>query len=273
MPEINLVANSNPVNGATEVSANGSQFTLPITGGKLQISKSAQDILISMNSATIWNTIPNILNGVNSTLSITGPDVADTPTVYTIDLPTGLYDLSTISTSIAAQLSSAGAKTADGALIEFYPNYATSKADLKINYDTVVVDFSSVTSLATVLGFNPTTYGPYTNIPFVEPAPLPINLANVTSIQVHSSYTQAGLIIGNTYTQTIGIVQMTAGVGTLVTYAPPNPPKIPSQHLAGTNATSIVFWLTDQNGDTITMPDFWEVVLTISYNMTAGSSC
>lgn len=273
MSEINLVANSDPVNGATDVTSTGNQFSLKLTGNQLKIPKLAQNILLSMNSATIWNTIPNIIVGENSTLTITGPDAADAPTVYTINLPTGLYDLATISISIAAQLSSAGAQTSDGALIEFYPNYATSKAELKVNYDTVVVDFSAASSLGSVLGFNSTTYGPYVNIPFVISGAVTVTLANITSIQVHSSYTQSGLIIGTEYTQTIGIVQMTAGVGTLVTYAPPNPPKIPSQHLSGTNATTVTFWLTDQNGNSIVMPDFWELIMTVSYTLPAGETC
>ena len=78
--EITLLVSSNPSLGASNVSSNGDRFTVNLQGDGIKIPKEARNIHIALESSTIWNTIPNIITGVNDKLYLTGtaqPTITD----------------------------------------------------------------------------------------------------------------------------------------------------------------------------------------------------
>ena len=73
--EISMIISSDPLNGATNISSDGSSFTVNLQDG-LKIPKTAVNVNISVEESTIWWTVSNIIGGVNDKMYITGQSKA-----------------------------------------------------------------------------------------------------------------------------------------------------------------------------------------------------
>jgi len=78
--EISMIVSSDPNAGAINRDALGSYFEVPLTDGGLEIPKNAQNVSVSVEEATIWWVVPNIITGVNDKLYITGKHKGSTET-------------------------------------------------------------------------------------------------------------------------------------------------------------------------------------------------
>ena len=84
---IPLVLSSNVNNGATNKSSDGSTFSVDLDKPIL-VPKEAHHCYIQVQSATVWNTVPNIVEGVNDKFyfSYNGNN-------YVLTIEQGQYDL------------------------------------------------------------------------------------------------------------------------------------------------------------------------------------
>jgi hypothetical protein len=70
--EITMILSSDPNNGAVNKSSDGSYFEIQLQDG-LNLPAEALSATLSVEEATVWWTIPNIITGQNDKMYVTGP--------------------------------------------------------------------------------------------------------------------------------------------------------------------------------------------------------
>ena len=112
--EISLLVTSDPSQGAVNVSSDGSSFEIQLDE-PIEVPKDALNVNVSVEEATIWWSIPNIITGVNDKIYIYGDnDVAvPVPQLFVITIAQGLYDLTGLNNSVQSGLETLGARTED----------------------------------------------------------------------------------------------------------------------------------------------------------------
>jgi len=264
--EISLLVNSDPATGASNVSSDGSQFTIQLQDG-IKIPKDAKNVHVSLQESTVWWTIPNILTGINDTLYITAPRASDSAlTVYEIVIPQGLYDLTALNDSIQRELENDGAKTSPDPVINLLSDDATQKVEIRYNYVGVEIDFTQTDTFRDILGYDSQVLGPNATAPLIYLADNVAAFNTINSFLIHSDLVSRGIRINNNYNQTLGQVLIDKPPGSQIVSTPFNPPKVSADELSGAIKSTIRFWLTDQsNGVVNTNGEFWTARLVISY--------
>ena len=166
--EISMIVSSDPNNGASNVSSDGSYFEVQLQDG-LKVPIDALNVNVSVEEATVWWSVPNIITGQNDKVYITGPDTLDVVQNYVLTIPQGLYDLAGINEAIARELEADGAKIDPEPLISLSPDEATQKVQLRFNYATVSIDFTQNNTPREILGFDNQVYTPVPDNPLLAP--------------------------------------------------------------------------------------------------------
>lgn len=245
--EISIIASSDPNNGAINRSADGSQFEIQLEDA-LQIPAEAVNITIDVEESTIWWSVPNIITGVNDMIYITAPRASDDAlTVYNIQVPQGLYDLSGLNQAVLRELENDGAKTNPSPVINLNPDDATQKVELRYNYIGVEIDFTLGDTFRDILGFNSQVVGPFITAPINTLADNTAAFNTVNYFLIHSDLTNRGIRFNNTYSQTIAQVLIDVPPGSQIVSKPFNPARINARELGGAKRTNIRFWLTDDS--------------------------
>ena len=224
----------------SQVSEDGSRFSFQLNP-PLEIPQHAKNITVSAQSATVWWSVPNIIKGVNDTLSIVGPDQSEVVQTYNISLPQGLYDLSQVESAVRLVLENQGAKLVPEPLVSFLADDSTQKVIVRLNYPTVQVFFGS-SSPYQILGFaeNSTLSRPPTN----NRAPFVAQFNQINSFLIHSSLVNQGLRVNNKYSSVIAQVLIDVAPGSQIVSKEFNPPRLEASNLRG-KTDRVQFWLTD----------------------------
>ena len=261
--EISMIVSSDPTNGASNISPDGSYFEVQLQDG-LSVPKDALNVNISVEEATIWWSVPNVITGENDKLYITGPDTLDVLQNFVLTIPQGLYDLSGINEAMARELEAAGAKIDPEPLITFSPDEATQRVQMRFNYGTVSIDFTQTDTPRVILGFDAQVYSPVPTNPILAPSVAAFNRINF--FLIHSDMTNKGIRFNNNYNQTIGQVLIDVAPGSQIVSRPFNPAKINAPELAGTTRTNLRFWLTDDEDRRVnTNNEYWSARIVINY--------
>lgn len=261
--EISMIVSSDPINGATNISPDGSYFEVQLQDG-LKVPKDALNVNISVEEATVWWSVPNIITGENDKIYISGPDTLDVVQNYVLTLPQGLYDLAGINEAIARELEAAGAKIDPEPLITLSPDEATQRVQMRFNYATVSIDFTQPDTPRIILGFDAQVYTPVPTNPILAPNVAAFNRVNY--FLIHSDLTNKGIRFNNNYNQTIGQVLIDVAPGSQIVSRPFNPAKINAPELAGTTRTNLRFWLTDDEDRRVnTNNEYWSARIVIHY--------
>lgn len=261
--EISMIVSSDPQNGASNRSADGSYFEVQLQDG-LKVPKDALNVNISVEEATIWWSVPNIITGENDKVYITGPDTLNVVQNYVLTIPQGLYDLAGINEAIARELEAGGAKIDPEPLITLSPDEATQKVQLRFNYATVSIDFTQNDTPRDILGFDAQVYTPVPDNPLLAPNVAAFNTVNY--FLIHSDLTNKGIRFNNNYNQTIGQVLIDVAPGSQIVSKPFNPARINAPELAGATRTNLRFWLTDDEDRRVdTNSEYWTARIVIHY--------
>jgi hypothetical protein len=261
--EISMIVSSDPNNGATNISSDGSYFEVQLQDG-LKVPKDALNVNIAVEEATIWWSVPNIITGENDKVYITGPDTLDVVQNFVLTIPQGLYDLAGINEAIARELESAGAKIDPEPLITLSPDEATQKVQLRFNYATVSIDFTPNDTPRVILGFDSAVYTPVPENPLLAPNVAAFNQVNY--FLIHSDLTNKGIRFNNNYNQTIGQVLIDVSPGSQIVSKPFNPARINAPELAGATRTNLRFWLTDDEDRRVnTNNEYWSARIVIHW--------
>lgn len=263
--EISMLLTSDPTQGASNVSADGSTFSVQLEEA-ITIPRDALNVTISVEESTIWWVIPNIITGENDKLYITAPDTSDVTTVYVITIPQGLYDLSGLNQAIQRELENAGAKISPEPVINLSADESTQKVEIRFEYAVVEIDFTQSDTFRDILGFNSSVVGPFVGAPVTILADSVAAFNTVNSFLIHSTLTNRGLRFNNTYNQTLSQVLIDVTPGSQIVSKPFNPAKISATELAGSTRTNLTMWLTDEQNRVVnTNGEVWTARIVIKY--------
>ena len=263
--EISMIVSSDPTAGAINRSTDGSYFEVQLQDG-LQLPSEALNIYIVIEEATVWWVVPNIITGENDTMYITGPNVADVTTAYTVVIPQGLYDLSGINQAILRELENQGAKIDPDPLITLTSDEPTQKVEIRFNYAVCEVDFTQTNTPRNILGWNSQVLGPYAGAPINILADNIASFNQVNYFLIHSDLTNKGIRFNNNYNQTVSQILIDVSPGSQIVSKPFNPAKISAPELAGAKRTNLRIWLTDdQNRKVNTNGEYFTARIVVHY--------
>lgn len=266
--EFSILASSDPANGATNLSADGSQFTIALQE-PFAIPQTAVNVQVSAPEGSVWWVSPNIIEGKNNRFSIAiGADD------FSVLIPTGLYDLSGLQATLNALWQGIVAPpvlpVSNGPLLTFSPDSATQKVVITANYANTTIVFTP-DSPYDILGWDIGSVNPPTNgasVPFSWIAPNVANFNTINNYQIHSDIVALGIRVNNSYTQLLTPVPITVAPGSQIVFQNLVAAQIPSPDLRGIQRTNIKFWLTDdQNRPVNTLGEYWTVRVVIKYFM------
>ena len=258
MPEVNIIVEA--YQGENR-SSDGSQFSVSFNP-PFELPSTAKNITVSLQAATVWWTVPNI-GTTNNTIVVSGPSVLGPDQTYTVVIDTGLYDLSQLEAAIQISLENQGAAVNPEPLISLLADNATSRVIIRLNYPSSQVDLTGIGTFRDILGFPAVVLSrpPISNI-----APNVAQFNTVNSFFIHTDLVREGIRQNSIYDQAVGQVPITVSPGSLINYAPFNPPKISEPGLTGTKRSVLSFRLTDElNRAVDTGGESWSARLSIHY--------
>ena len=268
--EISLLVSSDPTQGATNVNKDGNAFEIQLDEA-IEVPKEALNVNVSVEEATVWWVVPNIITGENDTFYIFGDLQAGGTQLFVVQIEQGLYDLTGLNNSVQSGLEAQGARTTDAGgnplpLISLAPDDATQKVLLRFNYTNVYVDFQPNNTPVEILGFDQLQYGPFAGAPINELAPNTAAFNQVNYFLIGSDLVQKGIRFNNRYNQVISQVLINVAPGSQIISTPFNPAKSNAQELAGAKRTNIRFRLTDDKLRPInTNSEYWTARVVIRY--------
>lgn len=275
--EINFIVSSDPDNGAKNVNALGNRFEV-VLDEPILVPQQAENITVSMEEATVWWTVPNIITGTNDLMQVTDTGAGAAPSggpanVYNIVIPQGLYDLSALNEAIQREIGNdaGGAGFLDPPLISLSADDATQKVEININYTGVSIDFTIAQTFREILGFNSAVVGPPAAAPTVYLADNTAAFNTVNSFLIHSDIVRRGVRFNNSYQQILDQVLIDVPPGSQIVQTKLRPPVIPEHVLAGIPRNTLKFWLTNEsNEDISTAGEYFTVRFVIRYDTPMG---
>lgn len=237
------------------LSPDGSYFSFPLEPA-FKLPRDA-DVSLSVLSASIWWTVPNIIEGKNDQVSFQGPNTLDVVSTFNLTITQGLYSLDQLNSAFNLALEIAGAK----------PNFVSLTADdstgrviVRLNYAGSTM-FLGPNSCYLILGFPSGT----TIVSGVTTAPNVAQFNPVDSFLIHSSLCDSGIRINNDYTNTIAQVLINVAPGSQIVAEFLHPPVVSANRLKGLT-NSVEMWLTNSRNERVnTNNEYWSVRLRIKY--------
>ena len=269
---ITFLADSDPANGASNINSTGSEFTIDLET-PLIIPKNAKNCNIVTKRAIVWFVTPNITLGKNSKFRLTYDG-----NTYTIDIPTGLYDVDTLSSKIQAELNLASNGVVPVDIIQLLPDIAENKVLIQFNYYNTLVDFRDdqvPNNVRGVLGFNSKLITGYTDPPGTDPIPFyeegdtvaRFNATDYYLIKCTNLVTR-GLCRNDRYFGILAEVDVDVSVNSKIVYDPRQIPIIPAPELRGVDLSSLTFQLVNQNNQLVdTRGEYWRILFEIHYDV------
>lgn len=263
---IPLDVNTTPGAGAINISPNNAQMEINLEQGII-IPSDAFNASVSVEEATIWNTVHNISAGLgNNTMYIFEDGVVPPNTVVTI--PDGSYSTPSLSAAIDREYTLLGGTTG---LIFLDEDFATQRVVIILDGTLAgplgaQLDFTPGDTPREVLGFASKL------VPTVAPTTLVhqetgANTAAFNNIEyflIHWNGSQ-GIRVNNSYEGVLSRVNITAPPGSQIVHAPLNPAISEIDSWVGTTTRNMVFWITDQNNVQVDTNEIWSARLNIQY--------
>lgn len=242
------------------VTDKGSRFSVNFSGDKLNVPKNAENIHILVQSAQIWNTVPNIGDDNNVlSFNIDG-------TNYNLEIPKGLYSRSELNTVVLRLLQNEGLFINNEAPFQFLEDVSTNKVVLLINRTGVTIDFTAPRNFAEIVGFQDTIVLPEVTVPVNIFAPNVAKFNQVEFFLIGSDLCSRGIRINKRFANVICQVPIDVEPGSNIVYEPRNPSIIDCSNLRGNIRDQVSFFLTDQNLKPVdTNGEFFSVRLNLTY--------
>ena len=287
--QFSMVFSSDTTTGAYNVSAGnlnaGSEFSVNLPQ-PISIPVKAKSCEISVSEFIGWWTMYNIFQDVNDTFKFTMP-ISGINTIYTLVIPPGIYDLSTLGNAIARGYYNQSPAPILGSFpLQFLSDVSTQRVVIAFIIDGVSVDFTVEHNMRNILGFYGSSsvwsaYGQYNQDIIPDPAIYPdgstIGLSvyanqiasfnRINSLLVNCSQLGAsGIPVNSSAFYTISNPKIQVPVGSQIVYTPFNPPIVNADHLIGRSISNLIFTLTDQSGRAVnTSGDTWSINVNFKY--------
>lgn len=258
--EFDSLFSSDPGQGATNVTENGSSFDI-VFNDAMAIPPRADNIRLSVINATIWWTVPNVTPANNSVhVDFNGFEI-------TAHVPTGLYNTTSLQAAIRTALISVGGMAGYiNANFALTTDEATQKVTLVMG-NASGTDEVFVGDAGSVFGILGWPVGS-PNALATQIAPDIAFLNQVNYFLIHSSLAASGIRFNDAYNSTVARVLIDVDPGSQINYNPQNPAVCNPYELIGTIVSRARFWLTDQNNNPVdTFGETWSVMIRIYYEI------
>ena len=140
------VFSSNPALGATNISADGSSFSVSLDS-PIEVPRGVIDCTLDVIAASIWNVSPNIKAAYNNDKFY----FSHLGTPYIITIETGLYSLPQLNSYFRRYFVNNGLPNN---LIVLSANDSAQTCIITFNYVGTQIDFTQLNTVRTILGFN-----------------------------------------------------------------------------------------------------------------------
>ena len=261
--EVNFIVSSDPINGAINISSDGSSFGVALDQ-PLVIPDNAENITLQVYTATIWWTVPNIITGVNDKIRIEEPGV-NGGVLFDVFIPQGLYDLVGLSAAIEREVVDAGYTAG---IFTFAGDTATQKVVITFNVASTRIDFSVAGTFRDILGYNSQILS---NLLVVGKTFLADNVARFNVLEyflMTTDLVDSGLRVNNRWNQIMARVYIDVAPGSQITYTPFRPATSSCNKLRGQKITTMRFTLTDQNNILVnTAGESYSAEISIKYSI------
>jgi hypothetical protein len=259
--EIEFIVDSNPNSGSINLSTPGDSFEVQLEDS-FHIPENSIDLFVSVQDATIWWTVPNVITGSNDILTII--DDRGVQDIVTVTIPQGLYGLAELNNAIERYLVNNG----KAVLIQLSSDSATQKVEIIANYADITIDFTVANSINELIGFEANTYGPSTVTGQKFLAPNVANFNTVNYFLMHSDICDRGIPFNGKYSQTIAKILIDVTPGSQITYTPFNPSKTHCKNLKNSRRLLFRYWITDdQNRSLNTNSEYWSARIKLTYKV------
>lgn len=261
------IFNSDPASGAQQISADGSSFTVTLNL-PISIPSSAVDAIGGVLQANIWNTSPNI-SALFSNNTFTFTTTQAPAGTYTITIPDGLYSVEGLNTFLSSQFVNLGFSPT---LISIGGDNSTQRSILTFEFSGDSVNFTTTTSVRTVLGFNSQILtAPSNNFSYYSDNIASFNRNN--SYIIASNFVSQGIPVNNQSAGILTTVPIDIAPGSQINYQPQNVIWFDICELIGKSKLNIQFRLLNQDLEpTPTGGEFWSFTMLIKYNILLSNS-
>jgi hypothetical protein len=244
--QLSYIFSSNPDNGAINVSADGSSFSVQLNQ-PIAIPAEAIHATLEVQSANVWWTIPSVSAALgNNKLYIYSEWIATDGGIppnypnYEITIADGLYSLDGLSAAIARELANQGLPSN---LITLAGDNSTQRTIITFTYSQpTTVDFIPSDTFREILGFN-ARFVPVTPKPagYSEYSDNVAEFNQISSFLINTDLISDGIPVNNTSSGTIANVLIDVVPGKLINYTPVISVKVTQTNSLGNQRTSFRF--------------------------------
>ena len=243
--------------GASQVTPSKDQFSVTLQP-PLHLPRSAYNVYIQVTSASVWNTSPNIITGVNDRIytRVGG----ENPWLEFV-IPQGQYGVDDLNTAIIRGLQNLGL----GGAWNISGDAPTQRVVINVINLESEIDFTQPDTPRLLMGFdskaiiNPTV----THIYGDNEA----QFNNINAFNIRCDIVDSGVSLNGVSSQTIAVVPITSEPGSLIVYNPTNPLRIPADRLAFGPQQTLNVRITDEDGGPVFLIDDWNFVMEIMYSV------
>jgi hypothetical protein len=267
---ISLLLSSDEANGATNKTADGSEFSVELDNENIVIPESAVDCNIWVQDAEYFFTFPNVLTDVNDKMRITYDNGVDPLFDYTLTIPQGLYSITDLDEIIQVLLLNQPGYPEASPLIELIGQDATQKVLIKYNYDGVRVDLTAGDTIRDLIGFDAGLY-PNAGNSLANTFDTAQNVAAFNTLKYvlfSCDLCDNGFASNNRYDFYVCRSLIDKAVGQQIVYAPPLKQKLNASNLIGKKLSRTRVKLLDDRGqDVNTNNETYSIHVIIEYNV------
>jgi hypothetical protein len=253
---------SDPAVGALNISPGGDAFSVQLNT-PLSIPRGALACDLSVVSASIPYVNPNISAALSNNNFTFTTSVAPAGT-YSVTIPNGLYSLEGLGSFLSNSFINLGLPTN---LITLSGDNATQKTVLTFLTAGDSVDFTPLTSVRTVLGFNSGIYtAPSAGFNQYSQNGALFNIDQ--QYVISTDLVSTGIPINNQSYNIIGIIPITEAPGSIITYQPAQLVWVDAIELSSSMKTNFRIRLTNQNLTPVDLlGDRYQLTVTIVYTL------
>jgi hypothetical protein len=261
--ELSLFLSSSANAGATDISLDGSKFSVSLDT-PIRIPSNALDCTLSVIQANIWNVSPNISLALGNNLFRFTTSSPANPGVHTLTISDGLYSLSDLNSFVSVGLLNLGLPSN---LFVISGIGSTGQASIGFLILGDSVQFNIAGTIRTVLGFDSANY---TSILAGET----IYSQDVANFNLNNSYlilcdlVSGGIPLNSLSPNIIASVPIDVSPGSQIVYTPFNATEVDAMTLIGLSKNNITVRIVNQDlAATSTQNETYSILVRIKYTV------